>query len=131
MPDTAELLRRIAKLERINAALIQRIDRLDAARSSVYSLSRATEVLEREVDEVRAEVNERSAAGARRVHTSTGDVDFDALVVATGSRPRSLAALDGIGGVHQLRSFDDALAVLPLAVAGNFNEAQKRLNTNS
>lgn len=50
-------------------------------------------------------------AGARRVHTSTGDVDFDALVVATGSRPRSLAALDGIGGVHQLRSFDDALAV--------------------
>lgn len=47
MPDTAELLRRIAKLERINAALIQRIDRLDAARSSVYSLSRATEVLER------------------------------------------------------------------------------------
>lgn len=49
MPDTAELLRRIAKLERINAALIQRIDRLDAARSSVYSLSRATEVLEREV----------------------------------------------------------------------------------
>lgn len=49
MPDTAELLRRIAKLERINAALIQRIDRLDAARSSIYSLNRATEVLEREV----------------------------------------------------------------------------------
>ncbi len=49
MPDTDELLRRVAKLERINAALIQRIDRLDAARSSVYSLSRATEVLEREV----------------------------------------------------------------------------------
>lgn len=29
------------------------------------------------------------------------------------------------------RGIDDALAVLPLAVAGNFNEAQKRLNTNS
>ncbi len=29
------------------------------------------------------------------------------------------------------RAIDDALAVLPLAVAGNFNEAQKRLNTNS
>ena len=28
------------------------------------------------------------------------------------------------------RGIDDALAVLPLAVAGNFNEAQKRLNTN-
>ena len=29
------------------------------------------------------------------------------------------------------RGIDDALAVLPLAVAGNFNEAQKRLNKNS
>lgn len=29
------------------------------------------------------------------------------------------------------RAIDDALAVLPLAVAGNFNEAQKRINTNS
>ena len=29
------------------------------------------------------------------------------------------------------RGIDNALAVLPLAVAGNFNEAQKRLNTNS
>ena len=29
------------------------------------------------------------------------------------------------------RGIDDALAVLPLAVAGNFNEAQTRINTNS
>lgn len=49
MPDRADLMARIAKLERINAVLIQRIDRLDAGRSSIYSLTRATEVLEREV----------------------------------------------------------------------------------
>jgi signal transduction histidine kinase/CheY-like chemotaxis protein len=41
--------RRIEKLERINAALIQRLDRLDDIRSSSYALTRTAAMLEREV----------------------------------------------------------------------------------
>ncbi|MEI4485049.1 hybrid sensor histidine kinase/response regulator [Frigidibacter sp. MR17.14] len=48
-PDPAALARRIEKLERINRALVKRIDQLDAARSSSYSLARTAEHLEREV----------------------------------------------------------------------------------
>ncbi|MFZ0042147.1 MAG: FAD-dependent oxidoreductase [Solirubrobacteraceae bacterium] len=51
------------------------------------------------------------AAGA--VTTRSGrTVTFDRLLIATGSRPRRLPALDpGHAGVHELRTLDDALAL--------------------
>lgn len=59
-------------------------------------------------------------AGRVRVESSLGvrpdeDLPYDALVVATGSRPRTLPAdiqsNQGLGGVHVLRTVDDAQAV--------------------
>jgi NADPH-dependent 2,4-dienoyl-CoA reductase/sulfur reductase-like enzyme len=44
-----------------------------------------------------------SAGGAR--------LGFDALVLATGSTPRRLPAAPGLGGVHALRTVDDARAI--------------------
>ena len=48
----------------------------------------------------------------RRV-VSVGDreVPYDALVIATGSRPRLLSGTDGMSGVYPLRTLDDALGV--------------------
>ena len=37
------------------------------------------------------------------------DVDYDALVIATGVRARELPALSGHPHVHLLRTFDDAM----------------------
>lgn len=45
----------------------------------------------------------------RVVHTSAGPVVFDDLVIATGSRPRRLTALEGAPGVHYLRTREDAI----------------------
>ncbi len=48
----------------------------------------------------------------RRVLLAGGEqVAFDGLVIATGSRPRSLPALRDHDGVHLLRTLDDALAL--------------------
>lgn len=41
--------RRVEKLERINAALIQRIERIEESRGPAYALTRAAAVLEREI----------------------------------------------------------------------------------
>ena len=41
--------RRIEKLTRINEALIQRLERIDDARGSSYSLTRTAAMLEREI----------------------------------------------------------------------------------
>lgn len=38
-------------------------------------------------------------------------IGYDALVVATGVRPRHLPGAEGIGGVHVLRDVEDALAL--------------------
>ncbi|MEQ0558295.1 FAD-dependent oxidoreductase [Amycolatopsis sp. NEAU-NG30] len=38
-------------------------------------------------------------------------VPYDALVVATGVRPRRLPGCDGVSGVHVLRTLDDALVL--------------------
>lgn len=54
--------------------------------------------------------------GARTVATvgpdgHPGTVGFDQLVLATGAAARTLPGVDGIDGVHVLRTLDDALAV--------------------
>lgn len=49
---------------------------------------------------------------ARTVHTASGRVlTADAVVVATGLRPRTLAGQAAITGVHVLRTLDDAAAL--------------------
>ncbi len=58
----------------------------------------------------------RTASGLdldrRRVVLAGGEqIGFDALVLATGSRARRLPLLEGWGGVHLLRTLDDALAL--------------------
>lgn len=48
----------------------------------------------------------------RSVHTASGQVlTAEAVVVATGLRPRTLPGQDGLAGVHVLRTLDDALAL--------------------
>ncbi|WP_199830367.1 NAD(P)/FAD-dependent oxidoreductase [Streptomyces viridochromogenes] len=50
--------------------------------------------------------------GSRQVHLADGSrVPYDALVVATGVRPRRLPGCDGVSGVHVLRTVGDALAL--------------------
>jgi NADPH-dependent 2,4-dienoyl-CoA reductase/sulfur reductase-like enzyme len=48
---------------------------------------------------------------ARRLKLVGGELDYDALVLATGAAPRVLPGLDGLERVHTLRSFDDAMAI--------------------
>ncbi|MBR8639662.1 FAD-dependent oxidoreductase [Streptomyces tuirus] len=49
---------------------------------------------------------------SRQVHLADGSlVPYDALVVATGVRPRRLPGCDGVSGVHVLRTIEDALAL--------------------
>jgi 3-phenylpropionate/trans-cinnamate dioxygenase ferredoxin reductase subunit len=56
---------------------------------------------------------------ARLVRLASGEpVSFGALVIATGSLPRRLPALDGWPGVHVLRTLDDALAIRAALAAG-------------
>lgn len=51
-------------------------------------------------------------AGTRTVRTASGRaLRADALVVATGTRPRTLPGQSGLAGVHVLRTLDDALAL--------------------
>ena len=53
----------------------------------------------------------RLDAAARRVHLDGGDrVDYDALIIATGVRPRTLPG-GGLAGMHLLRTLDDALTL--------------------
>lgn len=48
----------------------------------------------------------------RTVHTASGrELAADAIVLATGLRPRTLAGQAGLSGVHVLRTLDDALAL--------------------
>ncbi|MCC3331937.1 NAD(P)/FAD-dependent oxidoreductase [Nocardia abscessus] len=47
----------------------------------------------------------------RTVHTTTGAVTADHIVLATGAAPRMLPAPPGLRGVHVLRTLDDALGL--------------------
>jgi NAD(P)H-nitrite reductase large subunit len=54
----------------------------------------------------------RLDAGTRTVHTMSGrTLTADAVVLATGLRPRTLPGQHGLVGVHVLRTLDDALAL--------------------
>ncbi|MGK3204446.1 NAD(P)/FAD-dependent oxidoreductase [Amycolatopsis sp. MEPSY49] len=54
----------------------------------------------------------RLDAQARTVHTAQGRaLTADAVVLATGLRPRTLPGQDGLVGVHVLRTLDDALGL--------------------
>jgi NADPH-dependent 2,4-dienoyl-CoA reductase/sulfur reductase-like enzyme len=54
----------------------------------------------------------RLDARARTVHTAAGRaLTADAVVLATGLRPRTLPGQDGLAGVHVLRTLEDALAL--------------------
>ncbi|MFI7301178.1 NAD(P)/FAD-dependent oxidoreductase [Streptomyces sp. NPDC050121] len=49
---------------------------------------------------------------SRQVYLADGSrVSYDALVVATGVRPRRLPGSEGVSGVHVLRTVEDALAL--------------------
>ncbi|MEW2401849.1 FAD-dependent oxidoreductase [Streptomyces sp. NPDC046862] len=49
---------------------------------------------------------------SRQVHLADGGrVPYDALIVATGVRPRRLPGCEGVSGVHVLRTVEDALAL--------------------
>ncbi|MFJ8815167.1 NAD(P)/FAD-dependent oxidoreductase [Amycolatopsis thermoflava] len=48
---------------------------------------------------------------ARQLLTGSGPIPFGRLVIATGSRPRRLPALEGRAGVHYLRTRADAAAL--------------------
>lgn len=56
----------------------------------------------------------------RTVRTESGrDLRADAIVIATGVRPRRLPGQDGLTGVHVLRTLDDALALRQDLLAGS------------
>ena len=67
-------------------------------------------------------LGERAAAldpAARTVRLASGEqVPFGTAVIATGSVPRRLAALDGWPGVHVLRTLDDAIAIRAALTGG-------------
>lgn len=54
----------------------------------------------------------------RRLTTARGDIAFEHLIIATGARPRGLAAIEGLPGVHMLRRASDALGLRVQVKAG-------------
>jgi NADPH-dependent 2,4-dienoyl-CoA reductase/sulfur reductase-like enzyme len=74
-------------------------------------------------DELRVELVLGAPATGLDVERKTvvvGDrqIGYDALVIATGSRLRTLAGSEHLGGVHGLRTLDDALAIRAALDAG-------------
>lgn len=54
----------------------------------------------------------------RTVQVDGQEIPYDSLVIATGATARTLPGADGIGGVHTLRTLDDAIAVRAALDAG-------------
>lgn len=55
---------------------------------------------------------------ARSMAVGDTEIGYDALVVTTGGTARRLPGSDGVGGVHTLRTWDDAVAVRAALDAG-------------
>jgi NADPH-dependent 2,4-dienoyl-CoA reductase/sulfur reductase-like enzyme len=55
---------------------------------------------------------------AREVSVADVPVPYDALVIATGARARTISGTDAIAGVHTLRTLEDAAAVRTALDAG-------------
>ncbi|MGV9711033.1 NAD(P)/FAD-dependent oxidoreductase [Gordonia sp. NPDC003424] len=55
---------------------------------------------------------------ARKVIVGDRRIDYDALVIATGSTPRVLPGTENLAGVHMLRTLDDAIAVRTALTGG-------------
>ena len=67
MAVTDDLAARARKLERINAVLIERVEKLEASRGSAWSMFQAAAALEKEVEELRVRcrlMEERLGMGA-------------------------------------------------------------------
>jgi NADPH-dependent 2,4-dienoyl-CoA reductase/sulfur reductase-like enzyme len=47
-----------------------------------------------------------------------GELDYSAVVIATGARPRTLPGTEELAGVHTLRTLDDAIAIRAALDAG-------------
>jgi NADPH-dependent 2,4-dienoyl-CoA reductase/sulfur reductase-like enzyme len=54
----------------------------------------------------------------RKVRTTAGEVDYDALVVATGATPRMLSTGAGLDGVTALRTLEDARRIRGVLAPG-------------
>lgn len=54
----------------------------------------------------------------REVIADGTPIAYDALVIATGATPRALPGTEGIAGVHQLRTIEDAAAIRAALDAG-------------
>ncbi|MDQ4112615.1 MAG: FAD-dependent oxidoreductase [Actinomycetota bacterium] len=54
----------------------------------------------------------------RLILAGSEEIPYDALVIATGARPRMLPGTEGMAGVHALRTLDDSLAVRDALEAG-------------
>jgi NADPH-dependent 2,4-dienoyl-CoA reductase/sulfur reductase-like enzyme len=57
-------------------------------------------------------------ADERQVLVGARGIPYDALVIATGSRPRMLVGSEDVAGVNALRTLDDAIAVRSALDAG-------------
>ena len=53
-------------------------------------------------------------AGAHELDTPAGPVPYDVLVIATGAEPVVLPGVEGVPGVHLLRTLDDAARLRPV-----------------
>jgi NADPH-dependent 2,4-dienoyl-CoA reductase/sulfur reductase-like enzyme len=56
--------------------------------------------------------------GTREVVVGARTLAYDALVVATGASPRPFPGVDGVAGVHSLRTTEDAVAIRDALDAG-------------
>ncbi|MFD7443398.1 NAD(P)/FAD-dependent oxidoreductase [Streptomyces sp. NPDC059909] len=52
--------------------------------------------------------------GAHELDTPAGPVPYDTLVIATGAEPITLPGIEGVPGVHLLRTLDDAERLRPV-----------------
>jgi NADPH-dependent 2,4-dienoyl-CoA reductase/sulfur reductase-like enzyme len=48
---------------------------------------------------------------ARHLTVAGGRIGYDALLIATGARPRQLPGTEGLAGIHCLRTLEDSLAI--------------------